>query len=271
MPGAPTEKLPGVLLLSTSFLTVTRLRGAIARECALECHCAVSVARAQGLLAQERIVAIVLEPEDATGAPTAVLARESRARDRARPVVAIVRRAAGWTPSALALLATQPDLVMVAEELDAGAVLRAVAPPVRAADLLADVWPRIEDDVPAALRPVVRLALARAAAPLPVAEFALALGLHRKTLWMQCRRHGVPSVQVLMMWCRLVAVSHALRTRVQSVERIANEMEFSSPTALRNATRRYLGVTPTALREGGGEELACLGFTRWLRTTRNVA
>jgi AraC-like DNA-binding protein len=112
---------------------------------------------------------------------------------------------------------------------------------------------------------VVRLALARAAAPLPVADFALALGLHRKTLWSQCRRHGVASVQVLMMWCRLIAVTRALRVRRESVERIANELEFASPTALRNATRRYLGVTPSVLREAGGEDLACAGFRRWLR------
>jgi AraC-like DNA-binding protein len=259
------ENRSGVLLLSTSFLAVTRLRLAIARDCALACHCASSVARAREVLAGHRIVALVLEPEDARGEPTASLARESRSADASRPIVAIVRRAAGWSPTALALLAVQPDLVVLAEELDAHAVLGAIAPPLRVADLLADVWPRLEGDVPAALRPVVHLALARAAAPLPVTEFALALGLHRKTLWMQCRRHGVASVQALMMWCRLIAVTHALRTRPQSVEWIANEMDFPSPTALRNATRRYLGVTPTELRAVGGEELACSGFRRWLR------
>lgn len=264
---------PGVLLLSTSFVTMTRLRSALARDGRFACHCAGSVARGREAIAAARIAALVLESEDAAGDATVPLVRAARERDASVAVVALLRREAGWTPAALALVASQPTIAVIAEDFDAMAVLHAIAPPVRAGDLLADVWPRLEGELPAPLRPIVQLALARAAQPLPVTALALALGLHRKTLWLQCRRHGVPSVQEMLMWCRLIAVSHALRTRTQSVERIANEMEFASPTALRNATRRYLGVTPTALREGGGEELACQGFGRWLRSsgTRGVA
>lgn len=263
-----TENRPGVLLLSTSFATVTRLRAAIAADCALKCQCAGSVARAEEALRTTRFAALVLEVEDAHGEPTAALARTSRLAAPERPVVAILRRSAGWSNAALAMLATRPDLVVLEEDLDLTSVIRAIGPSLRRGELLADVWPLLEEELPPGLRPIVRLALTRSAAPLAVTELARALGLHRKTLWSQCRRAGVDSVQVLMMWCRLIAVSHALRTRGESVERIANEMEFASPTALRNATRRYLGVTPTALRAAGGETLACHGFSRWLRSAR---
>lgn len=271
-----TETLPltshrsRILVLSTSFVVASRLRMSIAREADYECLCVTTVVRAREALEDGRIVGLVLEAEDARGHPAAPLAHRARDGNVRRPVIALLRRSEGWTASALALIAEHPALIALIEEFDPVAVLRAITGDRPTAQLLADTWPHLSAAVPAALHPVVRLALARADAPLPVPELARALGVHRKTLWQRCRRAGVPSPQVLLMWCRLVAASHALRTRGESVERIANQMEFASPTALRNATRRYLGVTPSELRDTGGEVVACRAFGAWLRARRDV-
>lgn len=253
-----------ILVLSSSYVAVTRLRVAIARTGSLECACVSTVARGREVLDQGRIAALVIEPEDALGGSTVALVRHARACDSRCRVVALLRRAAGWTDSAMSLLAERPAHVASVEELDEDAILRVIAPDKEGEALLAAAWPRLSGVVPSPLHLVVRAALAGASAPLPVPELARTLGMHRKTLWQRCRRAGVASPQVLLTWCRLVAASHALRTRADSVECIANRLEFASATALRNATRRYLGATPSEVRERGGEAMACRAFGEWL-------
>lgn len=204
--------------------------------------------------AAPRVAGLLLEPRDATGAPAVPLVREVRSPTVARvppPVLALVRRSAPWCPATVALLEAHPALVLVAEDLDLGAVMRTLSTRLRRAGFVQSVWSELEADVPAGLRPLVRVALARADEPLSVQAIADELGLHRKTLWSRCRRHGLGSVQALMTWCRLLAVEHALRTCTRPVDAIAEELAFASPTALRNAVRRHLHTTPSALRGRG--------------------
>ncbi len=261
----PARPRAEVLVVSGSFALVTRLQRALGA--AFDVLPRATVVEAARELATRPIAAMLLEPEDAHGAPTAALAwraRESAGGRSPVSVVAIVRRSDGWTAPTLALIEAQPGALVVAEDLDIGCVVRALSTRLGRAVLLDDVWPAVERVLPVVLRPLARLALEREGAPLKVSEAARALGLHRKTLWTLCRRHGVASVQLLLMWCRVIAAAHALRTRVSSVDAIAHDLEFASPTALRNVIRRYLGMTATELRLQGGEELACRGFATWL-------
>jgi AraC-like DNA-binding protein len=223
-----------------------------------------------------RVAGTLLEPRDANGTPTAPLAGESRRFARGRegpPFLALVRRSAPWCAATVALLEARPAAVLVAEDLDLGVVVRTISTRVQRAVFVADVWSDLEPDVPAGLRSLVRAALSRAEAPLSVEAVAAELGLHRKTLWSRCRRHGVGNAQALMTWCRLLAVEHALRTCTRPVDAIAEELAFASPTALRNAVRRHLRTTPSGLRaapskigdDGRARGLACEGFRAWLR------
>lgn len=224
------------------------------------------------------VAGLLLEPRDARGTATASLVAEARRLAGPRdllPVLALVRRSAPWCAATVALLETHPASVLIAEELDLGAVVRACVTRVRQAAFVSAVWRELEADVPVGLRPLVRLALARADEPISVDAIAAELGLHRKTLWSRCRRHGVGNVQALVTWCRLVAVEHALRNCSRPVDAIAEELAFPSPTALRNAVRRHLGTTPSALRVRDvsivgvrahhARGLACEGFRAWLR------
>lgn len=224
-----------------------------------------TVAAARRILAARAVAALLLEPEDAQRVRTAALVPEARRHRASLPVAALVRRDAGWSAATIALLDARPTTVLVAEDLDLRSVLRALATHVHEVSLVDGVWPLLEDEVPPGLRTLVRHVLSRATRATTVPDAALGLGLHRKTLWSRCRRHGVESVQVLVMWCRLIAAAHALRTREGSIATIAEELAFASPTAMRNAIRRYLQVTATELRAEGGEVLVCRAFGRWLR------
>lgn len=257
---------PTLLVVATAFDAVERVRRALGGEFALE-RCA-TVAEARTRL-EGRVAGLLLEPVDSRGLPTAPLIRLARAAGGAAPpVLAMVRRAAPWCPATVALLEAHPTVVLVAEELDLGSVQRALSTRLQRAEFVHAVWAELEADVPEGLRPLVRVALARAGEPLSVQAIAADLGLHRKTLWSRCRRNGVASVQALMTWCRLLAVEHALRTCTRPVDAIAEELAFASPTALRNAVRRHLHTTPTALRQEEGARVACAEFRAWMRARR---
>ena len=260
-PSAPSRRV--VMMLCTSFDLVTRLRRELGDGVELVRHSRVTDALES--LTTCLPLALLLEPTDARGTGALPLMAAARRRDPEMPVIAIVRRATGWSAATVALLEAQPTAVSVEEDHDLTSVVRALAARLTQAALVARIWPQVEDDVPEALRPLVRVALARATGPLSVEAVADALGLHRKTLWSQCRRHGVGSVQAMMTWCRLLAASHALQTSSRPIDVIAEDLAFASPTAMRNSIRRHLGTTASALRGQKGERLACNGFRRWLR------
>jgi len=265
---------PALVVVATAFEAVERVRRALGEEFAVV-RCA-TVAEARVALAgpritERRIAGLMVEPRDARDAATAPLVRLVRERARtadAIPVLAMVRRSAPWCPATVALLEAHPAVVLIVEDLDLGAVVRALATRLRRAAFVGAAWRALEQDVPAELRPLVRVALARAAEPLSVQAIARDLGLHRKTLWSRCRRHGMGSMQALMTWCRLLAVEHALRSCSRPIDAIAEELAFASPTALRNAVRRHLRTTPSALREERGEGVVCAEFRAWMRRLR---
>lgn len=242
-----------------------------------------------------RLAGLVLEPVDALGEPTAPLVqlvrasarathaetprvsdhavncRSSEARDSAPALVVLVRRTTTWSRASVALLEERPTMVAVVEDLDLTSVLRVLTDRLDAAEFVATVWGELEFEVPPALRPLLRFALMRASGPLSVSGLAGAMGLHRKTLWSQCRREGVENVQELVTWCRLLAAEHVLRSCTRPVDAVAEELAFASPTALRNAIRRHVGTSATALRAPGAPRAVSEGFRSWMRGQRRSA
>lgn len=256
-----------MIVVSTAFEAVETLRRALAPAFTLQ-RC-TTVAQAEVTLATlggpAGCAGLLLEPTDAADRPTAPLARAARAVQPSLPVIALARRTARWCTATLALLELPPTMVTVAEDLDLGSVRRALGDRLRDADFVARVWGELEGDVPGPLQPLLRFALERSARPLTVQSLADAMGLHRKTLWSRCRRHGVDHPQELVTWCRLLAAEHALRECARPVDAVADDLAFASPTALRNAIRRHVGTTPSALRAPDAPRAVSDGFRAWMR------
>jgi AraC-like DNA-binding protein len=84
-----------------------------------------------------------------------------------------------------------------------------------------------------------------------VADVAEALGISRQTLGRWCRVHRFLGPEELLMWVRLLLVASLLEATDQTLESIAYEMQYGSPTALRNRLREYAGLKATDLRQGG--------------------
>jgi AraC-like DNA-binding protein len=254
---------PVLLTLSADYAAIERVRRGVQTEFAIV-RCA-TVRQALEALAASRPAGVLISATDGEGARTAPFVSQLRALCGQVPVIAMLRRAESLSPAALALIATAPTEVVTVEDLDLPSVMRGLTGRVWRTDFVATVWPLLEVDVPRPLRPMLRYALARAGEPLRVQAIADALGVDRKTLWRRCRAHGMQNVRALTRWCRLLAAAHALRTQPGAVDAIAEDLAFASPTAMRNAIRRHLRITPTALRAAGGERLACAAFRAWMQ------
>ena len=122
-------------------------------------------------------------------------------------------------------------------------------------DILRAITPGLND----ALLPFVRYCLEHPHVN-SVAEAADGLGIHRKTLFVHCREASAPPPGIIMTWCRLLLAAHLLATSLRSVEAVALDLGFASATALRNVTKRYTGLRPTAFRDGSAMPVVTQAF-----------
>jgi len=122
--------------------------------------------------------------------------------------------------------------------------------------------------IPATLHLVAEAALARADAITDVNLLAAALGVHRKTLFNMCRRARFLAPAELLAWVRLALVAYLLETTGRTIDRIAIDLSYPSPTALRNTFRRHVGRPPSEVRSTDGTK-AVLGALRLRVAARN--
>jgi AraC-like DNA-binding protein len=128
-------------------------------------------------------------------------------------------------------------------------------------DILRSITPGLNE----ALLPFVRYCLEHPHVN-SVAAAADGLGVHRKTLFVHCRGASAPPPGIIMTWCRLLLAAHLLATSLRSVEAVALDVGFASATALRNMTRRYTGLRPTAFRDGNAVPAVTQAFLAATRT-----
>jgi len=135
---------------------------------------------------------------------------------------------------------------------DRGTVMRALlqnACHQRAAET---VMAALRPCLPSALHPMVEATLGRPDVVTDVRALANALGVHRKTLFNRCAQAGPLNPTELLTWTRLALVGHLLASTAATVETIAIELAWASPTALRNTMKRYTGARATEIRRNGG-------------------
>jgi AraC-like DNA-binding protein len=105
--------------------------------------------------------------------------------------------------------------------------------------------------VPPSLSRFVDLAVRRPRELRRVADVAAALNVPRQTISRWCRLNRFVGPEELLMWVRLFLVTAILESTDRTLESIAYEMHYGSPTALRNRIREYTGLTSTQLRNNG--------------------
>lgn len=103
-----------------------------------------------------------------------------------------------------------------------------------------------------------------------ITRIACALGVHRKTLVNWCERAHVPPPSTLATWVRLLLATEMLRSPGQSVEHVANTLDFASATSLRNMCRRYFGLRPMELRTPRGRAAAYQAFAEAVKLAKDA-
>jgi AraC-like DNA-binding protein len=145
--------------------------------------------------------------------------------------------------NALVLFDRDDDPVSLSATLER-AEARGVASLVRAA--LGTSSPMVRD--------FVLLCVTRAHERLTPTRVANALNASRRVLARQLEEAHLPPPQRLITCCRLVVAAYFLEDQHRSADSIANALQFPSGSAFRNACQRYLGATPSEIRERGGAQ-----------------
>ena len=91
-----------------------------------------------------------------------------------------------------------------------------------------------------------------ASGPISVESLAKQLRVSRRTLRNWLHQAGLPAPEVMISWSRVFAVAHALEDANRSISAVARALRFSSGSDMRRMVMRYVGCTPTELRERGG-------------------
>lgn len=233
-------------------------RGDVARIC----HSASELA-ALVVDAAESLRLVVAAPRDGGGRALAPIIRDLVQR---RPDVAVVAYCRADPESSRDIIdlvnAGIHDLVF-RDRTDWGQVLRRTLESASENCGAAFAITRVCKSLPAELHPLAEYCLYFPSQATSVPRVAAALGVHRKTLANYCMRANLPGAGAVIMWCRLVTVAYLLESRRTTVERIAFQLEFASATALRNTLRRYTGLRPGELRDGGFLRLID-AFVAWL-------
>jgi AraC-like DNA-binding protein len=213
-------------------------------------------------------MAMIVEPRDCDGRPTAGIVRQLANAHPTLPIVAYCHAGYQYSRDILELAAAGAHELLFHGVDDSGVALRGVLTSASQACAAAQIMRAIASEVPPALVPLFEFCLAYPERATSVQAVAHVLGVHRKTLVNYCAQASLPPPSAILAWCRLLLVGHFLETPGRTIEGIALGVEFTSATALRNMLRRYTGLRPQQVRERGG--LCCIidAFRRRLAERR---
>jgi AraC-like DNA-binding protein len=143
------------------------------------------------------------------------------------------------------------DGLIIADQDDSPRPLLALVEQAESRSLAAVVRQSVAEADPT-VRDAVLLCVTRAHERLSPDGLARLLALPRRTVSQRLAAAGYPAPQRLITWGRLVVAAHLLEDKHRSADRIAASLDFPSGSAFRNACQRYLGATPSVVRERGG-------------------
>jgi AraC-like DNA-binding protein len=212
--------------------------------------------------------ALIVQPRDCDGRPTADIVRQLASAHPALPIVGYCHAGYEHSKEILELATAGAHELLFHGIDDSGVALRGILTSASQACAAAQVMRAIASDVPAALLPLFEFCLAYPERATSVQAVAHVLGVHRKTLVNYCAQASLPPPGAILAWCRLLLVGHFLETPGRTVEGIALRVEFASATALRNMLRRYTGLRPQQVRERGGLRCVVDAFRQSLAEKR---
>ena len=208
-------------------------------------------------------VVIVCEPRDADGVLTAPLLRELCEQCPALALIGFCPRAALST-DILAMANAGIDVLVQEGVDDEGIALQSAYQESIESRAARQVLVAVKGAIPDPLSPLARYCLRFPREDHSVAGLSRALGVDRKTLLNYSHRAHFMAPSALAMWCRLLLAAALLEATRAPVERIADTLDFPSPSAFRNLCHRHAQQKPSEWRNANGLALATAAFRRAL-------
>lgn len=200
--------------------------------------------------------AVILSPRDGAGASTARCIGALRESVPARPVLAYCDVAVHNSTEILEVVRAGASDLVIHGHGDSPALLRAALDRAHQDSARDRVIRRLRPELRAEARAIIEYCIAHARNDLTIDDLAAALGVHRRTLTNRLARAGYPSPRITIARSCLLVAAALLEDPSRSIERVALELEYPSPTAFRNALKRHTGLRPSEVRENGG--LTCV-------------
>lgn len=207
------------------------------------------------------IAAIIVEVRDAEGQPVHEVVGDLRAGGTGTPLVAYCRAGAEHSSDIRALVLAGAHQLLFHGIDDTGIALRHILEAAQQASVGERAAEELMRVVPAKLAPIVSH-VTRYPAIQHVSDLADALGYHRRTLVNHCAQAEFVSPQELLGWCRLAVAAELMAASGRTIEAIAQQLDFSSDTGLRNMMKRYTGLKASEVRERGGARCVVAALRR---------
>lgn len=163
--------------------------------------------------------------------------------------------------------------VVVRDRDDGPASFRQAIEEVLARRMADTVVAALGDLFPGSLRSLLEFLLLHAGASLDPDEVARSQFCHSKTLRARLRAAGLPSLNRMIVWTRLIYAAHLLAGSRRSVEQVVLGMGYPSAAAFRTQLQRYARMGTHELRAPGGLErlLECFRRTvEWRGSVRRA-
>lgn len=207
---------------------------------------------------------VIVPPPDIAGPDAEDAVRQIVREHRRTAIVACCQPTEQHSPAIQALTAAGVHDFILTGVNDEGVVLRDLL--VRARRQCAAEWlmRELEPLIPADLRSMAEVTLTHPEVVKNIPTLAVALEVHPRTLHNRCARAGFVSPGDLLAWCRLALVAYHLDGPPCTMQALALEVSYPSPTALRNTLKRYTGFTARTLRERGAVSTVIAAFARRL-------
>lgn len=208
------------------------------------------VAELRAALSAQRWDVVIVEARDADLVPTDAVLREIREAQPDSVAVGYARRRD--LSSAILDFARAGVHELVIEGVDDGGIALRRALETAAKRATADrLVEQVGALVPRSFLPVVRHCLTHIGDVASVADLAHAFGVSRQALTERARRAGLPAPREIVAWCRLLLAARLLAGGGETVDAVAIQLHFPSANGLRNALRRYAGLTVEDIRRQG--------------------